>query len=264
MPHRRSARTAVVGAAILISAGAYLMIAPAPRATGVAAVPSAGADGQQLYTTSCASCHGAQLEGVAKRGPSLIGVGEADTWFQLTTGRMPAAREDPQPPRAAPDPRFDPHTATGRANIDALDSFVAAHGGGPALPTERGAALLDGDPVKGGKLFRLNCASCHNFTGRGGALTDRKFAPALRNADAEQIYAAMLSGPSAMPPFSDRQLTPSQKKDIIAYVLSVRGQRNAPGSLNLGEWGPVPEGFIALGVGLLTLVVITSWIGERA
>jgi ubiquinol-cytochrome c reductase cytochrome c subunit len=113
-------------------------------------------------------------------------------------------------------------------------------------------------------LFRANCASCHNFTGRGGALTDRKFAPPLDSATPDQIYAAMLSGPAAMPTFSDRQLTPADKKNVIAYVLSVRGQRNAPGGFDLGEWGPVPEGLVALGVGLVVLVVISGWIGERA
>ena len=35
------------------------------------------------------------------------------------------------------------------------------------------------DPARGGELFRLNCASCHNFTGRGGALSSGKFAPTL-------------------------------------------------------------------------------------
>jgi len=49
----------------------------------------------------------------------------------------------------------------------------------------------------------------------------------LNHATPEQIYAAMLPGPSAMPTFSDRSLTPGEKKDIIAYLLSVRGQRNS-------------------------------------
>ena len=33
--------------------------------------------GKQLFDTSCVSCHGANLQGVGDRGPSLIGVGEA-------------------------------------------------------------------------------------------------------------------------------------------------------------------------------------------
>lgn len=45
--------------------------------------------GKQLYETSCISCHGANLQGVHDRGPSLVGVGEAAVWFQVSTGRMP-------------------------------------------------------------------------------------------------------------------------------------------------------------------------------
>ena len=33
--------------------------------------------GKQLFDTSCISCHGANLQGVTDRGPSLIGTGEA-------------------------------------------------------------------------------------------------------------------------------------------------------------------------------------------
>jgi ubiquinol-cytochrome c reductase cytochrome c subunit len=259
-------RFAALAGGILIAAGLYTWLAPAPQAAMVAVPPAAppAADGASLYLSSCADCHGSALQGVPRRGPSLIGVGEAATFFQVSTGRMPLARQDAQPQRSDPSPLFDPGRQTGRANLAALSEFVAAHGGGPRLPDAHGRALIGSDPAKGGQLFRQNCASCHNFTGRGGALTDQKFAPDLRRATPDQIYAAMLSGPAAMPTFNDRQLTPGQKRDIIAYVLSVRGQRNAPGGFNLGEWGPVPEGFIALGVGLVTLVVITSWIGERA
>ena len=38
--------------------------------------------------------------------------------------------------------------------------------------------------ARGGDLYRLNCASCHNFTGRGGALSSGKYAPGLDPAPA--------------------------------------------------------------------------------
>ena len=49
----------------------------------------------------------------------------------------------------------------------------------PGRPAATGDALRGDDPARGGELFRLNCASCHNFTGRGGALSSGKFAPTL-------------------------------------------------------------------------------------
>ena len=52
--------------------------------------------GKQLFDTSCVTCHGANLQGVPDRGPSLIGVGEAAVYFQVSTGRMPAMRGEAQ------------------------------------------------------------------------------------------------------------------------------------------------------------------------
>ena len=42
-------------------------------------------------------------------------------------------------------------------------------------PAQRPAEI-----AQGGELFRLNCASCHNFTGQGGALSQGKYAPEPR------------------------------------------------------------------------------------
>ena len=136
--------------------------------------------GKQLYETSCVTCHGANLQGVPDRGPSLIGVGEAAVYFQVSTGRMPAMRGEAQAPRK--DPIFDPH------QIDAVGAYVQANGGGPVVPRNDNGEIAEqsliGDNVaRGGDLFRLNCASCHNFTGRGGALSSGKYAPDLSPAD---------------------------------------------------------------------------------
>ena len=107
--------------------------------------------------------------------------------------------------------------------VDALGAYVQSVGGGPVVPRDANgqiaeASLIGSDVARGGDLFRLNCASCHNFTGRGGALSSGKYAPVLDPATPAQIYTAMLSGPQNMPKFSDRQLSPEAKRDIIAYV----------------------------------------------
>ena len=80
----------------------------------------------------------------------------------------------------------------------------------------------------------------------------------------QQIYEAMLTGPQNMPKFSDRQLTPEEKKDIIAYVKSVTNGKNNPGGNDLGGYGPGPEMVIAWVVGLGALIGLTLWIGARA
>ena len=216
--------------------------------------------GKQLFDTSCVTCHGANLQGVPDRGPSLIGVGEAAVYFQVSTGRMPAMRGEAQAARK--DPIFD------ESQIDALGAYVQANGGGPTTPRDADGkiaqeSLIGSDVARGGDLFRLNCASCHNFTGKGGALSSGKYAPDLEPAEPAQIYTAMLSGPQNMPRFSDRQLTPDEKKDIVAYVHEATETPN-PGGYGLGGFGPAPEGMAMWIIGMVAVIGAALWIGARA
>jgi ubiquinol-cytochrome c reductase cytochrome c subunit len=241
--------------ALVVTGAAYGLFVPRPPVVVADQDPALVRQGEELFRNSCLSCHGANLEGVRGMGPSLIGVGEAAVFFQVSTGRMPLARQEAQSHRKPP-----VFTAE---QVDALAAYVHAHGGGKEMPEERGAALR-GDVARGGELFRLNCASCHNFTGRGGALSSGKYAPELDPANEEQIYTAMLTGPSNMPVFSERQLTPEEKRDIIAYVKSVQGERDSYGGQSLGKIGPVAEGAAAFVVGVVALLALALWIGARS
>jgi len=264
---RRLSSLLALGIGLMAAGGLYAFAAPSPH-TAVAQPDDAALvrQGEQLYNNHCISCHGANLQGIPDRGPSLIGVGEAAVYFQVSTGRMPAARQEAQierkPIKAFKSPLGEDMTSQEAA--DALAAFVQANGGGTELPEERGAALRGDDPARGGQLFRLNCASCHNFTGRGGALSSGKFAPNLEEATEDEIYAAMLSGPQNMPKFSDRQLSAEEKKDIVAYVRSVAGQQNNAGGYALGGFGPISEALATFIVGMVILVGVTLWIGAKA
>ena len=97
-----------------------------------------------------------------------------------------------------------------------------------------------------------------------GALSSGKFAPKLDGVSEKEIYAAMLTGPENMPKFSDRQLTPEEKKDIIAYVKSVTDGNNNPGGNAIGGLGPQSEGLIAFVVGIAALVGVSMWIGAKS
>jgi ubiquinol-cytochrome c reductase cytochrome c subunit len=263
--HRRVAGALALGLGLLTTAGLYT------AATGDVNVAHAQpadaallAKGQQLFEeNACISCHGSNLQGVQGRGPSLIGVGDAAVYFQVSSGRMPLARQEAQAERKPTLPIFDPDTEEGQANLDALGAFIQANGGGPTRPEAQGEALRGDDPARGSELFRLNCASCHNFTGRGGALSSGKYAPHLDPATETQIYTAMLSGPQNMPKFSDRQLTPQEKEDIIAYIMSVRDYNNSYGGNPIGGIGPVSEGLMAFLVGLMGMVGFAIWLGAK-
>jgi ubiquinol-cytochrome c reductase cytochrome c subunit len=247
--------------ALTVSGGIAAVLTPTPQ-VAVADESSAALlrNGKQLFDTSCVSCHGANLQGVPDHGPSLIGVGDAAVYFQVSTGRMPAMRGEAQAARK--DPIFD------EAQIDAIGAYVQANGGGPTVLRNADGSLamrsLRGEDLgRGGDLFRLNCASCHNFTGKGGALSSGKYAPDLAPANEQQILTAMLTGPQNMPKFSDRQLSFEAKKDLIGYVKAATEDRQ-PGGYGLGGFGPAPEGMAMWILGMVSAIGLALWIGARS
>ena len=226
-------------------------------------------EGKEIYDVACITCHGANLQGVADRGPSLIGTGEGAVYFQVNSGRMPMMSNDAQAERKKP--RYTENQAL------ALAAYVAANGGGPELVYNPDGTLAkeelrgknydgkvqEADVARGGELFRLNCASCHNFTGRGGALSSGKYAPVLDPANEQEIYQAMLTGPQNMPKFSDRQLSADEKKDIIAFIKSTK-ETPSPGGWSLGGLGPVSEGIAMWMIGISLVAAGAMWIGSRS
>jgi len=53
-----------------------------------------------------------------------------------------------------------------------------------------------------------------------------------------------------------------QLASIIKYVQFVTAPKD-PGGASLGHYGPVPEGLVAIIIGLGGLVIATMWIGSR-
>lgn len=150
------------------------------------------------------------------------------------------------------------------AQIDQLAAYVASLGAGPSVPSKEQYSPDGADIGKGGELFRTNCAQCHNFTGKGGALTDGKFAPTLEGVDPKHIYEAMETGPQNMPSFGDGSLSKENKKDIIAYLGAVNGDESeSPGGLDLGGLGPVSEGLFGYIFGLGALIAVAIWVAAR-
>jgi ubiquinol-cytochrome c reductase cytochrome c subunit len=209
--------------------------------------------GKDLFQANCSSCHGLEAQGTSQ-GPSLIGSGAAAVYFQMSTGRMPAKEPGAENERK-------PVTFS-RQQIEDVAGYVASLGGGPAIPTADQVSTEGADTALGSQLFSANCAQCHGFAGAGGALTYGKDAPALTESTPTQIYTAMLTGPEAMPVFSDGALSPQAKRDIIAYITQTRVEPN-PGGFSLGRIGPVTEGLVIFLGGLGFLVLISMWITAK-
>lgn len=254
---RRSplATVALITIGLLSTGGAYALFtsSSATADTTSASHSQMLTEGSKLFAANCATCHGMNLQG-SKVAPSLIGVGAASVDFQVGTGRMPLAANGPQaeekPPQFTPD------------QVKALALYVGAAGTGPGIPTAA-TVKADGNAAKGGELFRINCAMCHNVAAAGGALTEGKYAPPIENISNRHIYEAMLTGPQNMPVFNDANIKPQDKADIITY-LKYLDTHPSPGGADLGNLGPVSEGLFLWIFGLGTVVGVTIWLTAKA
>jgi ubiquinol-cytochrome c reductase cytochrome c subunit len=229
--------------------------APAKSTLAASAKSTLIAEGKELFLKGCSSCHGLNAEG-ASIAPSLIGVGAASVDFQVGTGRMPMADMSQQAMRKEP-LYTEEQTA-------ALAAYVASLAPGPAsLTNEEIEWERDGNTAEGGELFRNNCAMCHNFAGQGGALTQGKYAPTLMGVEPKHIYEAMITGPQAMPVFSDKTITPEEKLSIIKWIKAAEAEPNLGGA-SLGRVGPVTEGLLVWTFGLGLLIGIAVWLAAKA
>jgi ubiquinol-cytochrome c reductase cytochrome c subunit len=257
-PRATGRRSPLASAALLIigllaTGGGYALVTTTASANTTAAVDAMVEEGGKLFAANCATCHGLGALGT-DAGPSLFGVGAAAVDFQVGTGRMPMAATGPQAEQK-------PVQFTD-AQIKSLAAWVASLAPGPAIPADR-YLTGEGDVANGAELFRINCAMCHNVAGAGGALTEGKFAPALKNIDPAHIYESMLTGPQSMPVFNDLNLTPEDKADVIAYLVYL-DEHPSPGGIDLGSLGPVSEGLFVWIFALGAIVAITVWMTAKS
>ncbi|GAB2680180.1 cytochrome bc1 complex diheme cytochrome c subunit [Thalassiella azotivora] len=240
---------------LLVTGTAYATVAPGSAEAGTTAEGDAER-GRELFLANCSTCHGDQATGTGI-APSLVGVGAAAVDFQVGTGRMPMQATAPQAPNK-------PRELTEQDTAD-LAAYVASLGPGPAIPDEDVLRPTD-DPealARGGELFRINCAMCHNVAGAGGALTRGKWAPALDGVSEKHIYEAMATGPQSMPVFNDANLSPEEKNDIISY-LKYMEERPSAGGLSLGSLGPVSEGLFVWVGAMALLIGAAVWLGAKS
>jgi ubiquinol-cytochrome c reductase cytochrome c subunit len=253
---RRSpwAAVAAILAGLIITGSGYAAATASTPADSTSGYTADQVDaGHKLFLSNCASCHGKNAEGTAN-APSLIGVGAASVLFQVETGRMPGQASGPQ--LQVKPVQFK------QEDIDALAAWVSSLAPGPAAPSAEYLAKV-GNASRGGEIFRINCAMCHNAVGAGGALTGGKYAPALTHTSAAHIYEAMVTGPQNMPVFSNSNLSLEDKTDVITYLQQVQTNPSI-GGYELGNLGPVVEGLFAWVFVLGGLVLITMWLGAKS
>ncbi len=242
--------------ALFVMGGLYSLLAPSAVSSADTTKSQQVAQGKELFSVGCASCHGLAGQG-SSQGPTLVGVGAAAVDFQVSSGRMPLAA-----PAAQALPKDSIYTDD---EIAAMAAYVATLGVGPAIPTTADLStqgLTAEQVARGGELFRTNCSACHNFEGAGGALPNGVQAPSLIGVSNKRLYEAMLTGPGQMPVFSDQVVTPQDKQEVIAYLNQLHA-RPDNGGLSLGSLGPVSEGLWTWIVGLGVIIAFAVWIAAK-
>ena len=243
---------ALLALALCAGAGcAWPVSAPAQNPQSDAGAGSA--DGRALFADGCVSCHGPDARGVPERGPSLRGVGAGALDFYLSTGRMPLAEPDIEPPRTEP--------LYGAAQRRALIGYVTGlQPGGDPIPQvhpERG------DIARGRRLFADSCSGCHQIAGKGG-VDPEIVAPALDDATPVQIAEAIRVGPYLMPRFDARRLDDRDVDSIARFVTQAAQRPYDRGGWGIGNVGPIPEGLVAWLLAGGVLLLVARIIGERS
>ncbi len=250
-PSRPSRRAPVALLLAPVVVALAMSFSAAPRPAVAQPAPGAGIEreAELTYLADCASCHGDEGEGT-NRGPALAGVGNASTYYYLSTGRMPIETPDTKVRRR--DPAYSPELI--EALVEHVDRFGS---GGPDIPH---VSPEHAEVALGGKLYRAQCASCHTTAGAGGALL-RQDAPSVYHTTPTETATAIRAGPGTMPAFGEAALSDEELNDVVAYVDYLARPQDRGGE-PLWHLGPLIEGLVAWVFGLGALVLLALWIGK--
>lgn len=203
---------------MLIRQVVFILLAGLNLTTALAAP-----DGERLYGRNCASCHG-------EKGSGGIGVPLALPSFQagISDDYVRKTIQLGRPGRVMP-----AFSSLSPAEVDAIVRYVRSWNKGPTVTFA--TARIEGDPVRGKKLFGQYCAACHGEKGEGSKGTGVTFsrprdlaimAPALHNpgflaaASDSMIKTTLMKGREGTPmvSFLKQGLKEKDINDIVRYV----------------------------------------------
>jgi mono/diheme cytochrome c family protein len=172
----------------VVALTASMQSSTAPPTTTTTLPPAA--TGADIYSSSCAGCHGAQGQGGV--GPSLIDAPAAVVVIRAITangaGTMPGFADQ-----------------LTDSQIDLISAYVASLA--PSTPADDPGTEDDDDDDEsdssvitdpGQSLYVANCASCHGADGTGGSASELD-----RFYESDDLISLINRGPGDMPPFAE-------------------------------------------------------------
>jgi mono/diheme cytochrome c family protein len=126
------------------------------------------ADGETLYGSFCAACHGPTGEGMRYAGMAAFpAVGNEDFLAIASDDFIRATIEQGRPGRRMP-AWGSMSSGLRPGEIDAVVDYIRRLGGIAPVLDRRPARWVDGDVTEGERLFVRHCETCHGPGGRGG------------------------------------------------------------------------------------------------
>ena len=130
----------------------------------------------------------------------------------------PAALTNPAEPEGRPR-TFIAALATLAATACAVLAF-ALYQAAVVDPYTQAVLALDGNPVQGGRLFRINCAGCHGLVAQG--LVGPDLHGVVDRKNDVQLVRQVVSGKT--PPMPKFELEPQAMADLISYLHHLESQ----------------------------------------
>jgi mono/diheme cytochrome c family protein len=182
-------------------------------------------DGQTLYGTFCASCHGPQGKGIRYPGtPAFPSIGNPDFLAVASDEFITATINHGRPGRRMP-AWGEKEGGLRPEEIRNIVGYLRATGGVSAEPDPKPPRWVNADAKQGAQLYANICAGCHGKNGEGIEGPALNNPALLKNATDTFFFETIARGrrgtamqgltiPSPVRP----TLTPAEIESIVAYL----------------------------------------------
>jgi cytochrome c oxidase cbb3-type subunit 3 len=189
-------------------------------------------DGETLYGTFCAACHGPKGEGMRYPGlPAFPAVGSADFLRLVSDDFLREQIKRGRPGRRMP-AWGEQEGGLREEEIGRLVAYMRSLGNVAYEADDKARRWIEGDVVQGQRLYASACANCHGDRGEGkegpalnnrvllDLATDTYLLKTIQNGRTGTSMAAFGAGSS-----TQRTLTDPEIASVVAFIRTWEGKK---------------------------------------